>query len=227
MAIQLDDFGALALKKYVADVEAYNVEVAKSKSVESIDDFRETFAETWAGVEEINAKIEQLKSALEDLLGKRTAKIEPVLSEEYAKALEASGVDPEALDHQLKNITAGRKYLVSIYGDEVLAEAPKVEPRKGRGGSGGGGGGGRRIRGFDVYIDGVLAATTNAKGETKSTFSAAAKELGVQTTDLQRAFFENAGSTDLKSDNFPAVVEFDFNDKNIRAVKVDDSEDDE
>lgn len=224
MAIQLDDFGKLALRKYVDTVEQYNGMIAATKSVESIDDFRESFAETWEGVADINVKIEQLRSSLETLLGQRTAKIEPVLSDEYAKAQAATGVDPEAMSAKLKEVNASKKYLVSIYGDDVLEDTPKVEARR-SGGSGGGGGGGRRIRGFDVYIDGDLATTTNADGEQKSTFSAAAKELGVATTDLQRAFFDAAESTDLKSDSFPSVVDFTFNEKNIRAVKVDDSSD--
>jgi uncharacterized protein YutE (UPF0331/DUF86 family) len=222
--IALDDFGKLAVEKYVTTVEDYNRQVLASKSVDSIEDFKEQFQTSWEGVADINAKIEQLESALEDLLAKRMLKVEPVLSAEYAKALEASGVNPEALKELLKTINGTKKYLVMMYGEAVLEDTPKVEARRSAAG-GNAGTGGRRIRGFDVYIDGTLAAKENAKGEMKSTFSIAAKELGVETTELQRAFFEAAKSEDVKSDDFPQVVDFVFKDKEIRVSK-DDSDDD-
>jgi hypothetical protein len=219
----LDDFGALALQKFTDTVTAYNEQVKASKSVDSIEDFRENFIETWTGVAEENKKIEQLQSALETVLAARLLKVEPVLSAEYAKALEASGVDPEALNAQLKTINATKKYLVAMYGEAVLEDTPKVEGRRAATG-GGSGSGGRRIRGFEVYIDGKLSAIKNAKGELKSTFSCAAKELEVETVELQRAFFEAAGSEDVKGDAFPDVVTFEFKDHNIKVAKVDESD---
>lgn len=222
----LDDFGALALAKFVDTVNAYNEQVKASKSVDSIDDFRENFVLTWEGVADINEKIEKLESTLETLYGQRTAKVEPVLSAEYAKALEASGVDPEALNAQLKTINATKKYLVTMYGEAVLAETPKVEGRRASS-TGGSGTGGRRIRGFEVYIDGKLSAIKNKDGVLKSTFSCAAKELEVETVELQRAFFEAAGSEDVKGDSFPDVVEFEFKDHNIKVAKVDEDNDSE
>ena len=86
--------------------------------------------------------------------------------------------------------------------------------------------GGRRIRGFEVYIDGKLSAIKNKDGVLKSTFSCAAKELEVDTVDLQRAFFEAAGSEDVKGDSFPDVVTFEFKDHNIKVAKVDESDTD-
>jgi len=225
-AIVLDDFGKLALQKYQDMVTAYNAEVAKLKSVESLDDFRADFEKSWPGVSELNEKIEKLQSALEDLLGKRTVAIEKVIDDEYKKAVEASGVDPTALDEQLKAVNATKRYLVSVYGDGVLEDTPKVEGR-GRSGGSGSGTGGRRIRGFDVYVNGQLAGNKNKDGEIRSTFSAAAKVVGCETTELQRAFFEAAGNTDTNTESFPTVVEFDFKDAKIRAVKTDDSSEDD
>lgn len=226
MSAVLDDFGKVALQKYIDTVTEYNKAVVAAKSVSSKEEFEAQWIENDPIFAEENEKIEKLQSALESVLGARVAKAAPLLEEAYAKAVAASGVDLTALDEQLKLIRTTSKYITSIYGDDALEGAPDVE-RRAKGAGGSGHSGGRRIRGFDIYVDGKLAATKNAKGEMKSTFSVAAKELGVETTVLQRAFFEEAGSEDVRSDNFPTVVEFEFQDHTVRAVKVDDSSDDE
>lgn len=224
MTAVLDDFGKLAKQKYVDTVEAYNAQVVAAKSVSSKEEFEQSWYATDPMFAEEREKIEKLESALESVKAAMLLKGTPNLEAAYTAAVAASGVDLTALDEQLKLIRTTAKYITSIYGDEALEDTPEVERRAKSGGSTGGTTGGRRIRGFDIYIDGVLAAMKNAKGEVKSTFSVAAKELGVETTALQRAFFEAAGSEDVRADNFPTVVEFEFNDKNIRAVKVDDSD---
>jgi hypothetical protein len=229
MAQVLDDFGKLALAKYVDSVNQYNVEVEKAKSVSSIEDFRETWIETDPQFAEVNEKIEKLESMLETLKGQRTVAAEPLLTEAYKAAVESAGVNITAMDELKKLIDSTRKYIVNVYGPETLEDTPKVEGRKGSGGTSATGG--RRIRGFDVYVNGELAGAKNSKGEFKSTFTAAAKVLGVDTTDLQRAFFAEANNDDIKDSNFPTVVEFTFGEGEkaavVRAVKVDDSEDDE
>lgn len=224
--MQLDDFGKVALTRYNDLLTAYNSQVALAKSVDSKESFAETFMENAPELAEINAKIEKINSALESLLSERLIMATPLIDPAYEEAVKGAGVDPEALKQRLAEIRATSKYLITMYGDAVLADSPKVETL--RNSSSGSGTGGRRIRGVEVYIDGNLAAIKNKDGVLKSTFSAAAKELEVDTTDLQRAFFAEAGMEDVKSEEFPTIVEFDFNDKsgtshNVRVVKVDDS----
>lgn len=219
---QLDDFGKVALAKYTDTLASYNAQVKQAKSVESIDDFTETFMATAPSLAEVNAKIEKIENALEALLAERLSMATPLIGPAYEAAVKDSGVDVTALDEQLKLLRTTAKYLTAVYGDDVLEGTDKIESRKGKGG--GSGTGGRRIRGFDVYIDGKLAGQPNKDGVIKSTFSIAAKELGVETVDLQRAFFEEAGSEDVKKDDFPVSVEFDFADHTVRVVKGDESE---
>ena len=219
-AIALDEFGKVALQRYTDQVNAYNAEVVKAKSVSSKEEFEAAWLTSDPTFAEFNAKIEKLESVKSERLIAAT----PLLEAAYAEAVANAGVDPAALDEQRKVINATVKYLTSIYGEAVLANTPEIERRGRTSGGGGAPAGGRRIRGFDIYVDGTLAATKNAKGEVKSTFSVAAKQLGVETVDLQRAFFEAAGSDDVRADDFPTVVEFDFSDKSVRAVKVDDSD---
>lgn len=223
MSMVLDDFGKLALDKYIATLKEYNSAVSASKAVSSQEEFAEHFVENAPELAEFNDKIERLNQALEAVLAERLIAAQPLIAPAYEKAVSDAGVDLTVLDEQLKILRQSAKYLTTMYGEAVLEGTDKIESR-GRSG-GGGGGGGRRIRGFDIYVNGKLSATKNAKGEMKSTFSSAAKELGVQTVDLQRAFFEAAGSEDPNDDSFPTVVEFDFGDAAVRAVKVDDSSD--
>ena len=228
MAMALDNFGKTFLDNHNALVEAYNVLVGKAKSIDSKEAFAEEFMKNDPQFAEINAEIEKLESALESLLGKRLVQATPLIEPAYDEAIKGVGVDPEVLKQNLAQIRAAAKYLTTMYGDEVLKDAPKVESFRQSGGTSGG----RRIRGVEIYIDNVLSAQKNQKGEMKSTFTAAAKQLEVETTDLQRAFFAEAGMDDVKSDSFPTITEFDFPDKagethRIRVAKVDDSADED
>ncbi len=227
--IPLDDFGKLAVSRYEAAVAEYNKEVSKLKSVESIEDFTQSFAETWEGVADLNANIEKLNQALEALLAERIAKITPVVVEEYKKAVESTGVNTTALDEQLKFIRSTMKYLSGIYQAEDLESLPKPEARSKGGNTAGNSGatGGKRIRGFDVRVNGVLAQMKNAQGVMKSTFTAAAKVIGCQVSELQEAFFSAAGMEDTSNDEFPALVEFQYKDHNVRVSKVGDSSEEE
>jgi hypothetical protein len=223
--IALDDFGKIALERYSSLLSDYNSQVALAKSVDSRDSFAESFMANAPDLADINEKIERLEAALEDLLSKRLIAATPLIEPAYEAAVKGAGVDPEALKQQLATVRATAKYLTTMYGDEVLADTPKIETLRTSGG--GGSTGGRRIRGVEIYIDGVLSGTKNKDGVFKSTFSSAAKQLGVETVDLQRAFFAEAGQEDVKSESFPTIVEFGFVSEDgehvVRVVKVDDS----
>jgi hypothetical protein len=224
--IQLDDFGTIALERYNALVSEYNALVKAAKGVESKEEFEKQFMTEAPELAEFNAKIEKLESALETLMAQRLAAATPLIEPAYQAAVANSGVDIPALDAKLKDVKATKKYLEQVYGPEATEGTEKVESRGKVGGASTGSSGGRRIRGVEVYVDGKLASMENKEGKVVSNFSIAAKVVGVETVALQRAFFDAAGSEDVRSDEFPAIVDFELNDHKVRGVKLDDSADD-
>lgn len=232
MAIQIDEFGQSILDRYIDTVNAYNSQVTKAKKVPTRDEFTETFIENEPRFNDINKQIASLIEQVVTLEEQRMQNAAPLIDEAYAAELAASGIDPEALKEMRTKVNAAAKYLTSMYGDEVLADTPKVEGLRAASSGNTGTTGVRRIRGFDIYINDVLSFIVNQKGEKKSTFTSAAKDLEVEVVDLQRAFFDAAGSEDVKAPGFPASVEFKFNDGDgnphaIRVAKVGDSSDEE
>lgn len=224
MVIQFDDFGKMAYDRYVAVVEQYNEAVGKGEAVESLDKFREQFMDTAPELAEFNAQIEQLMSEVESIKIRRLLAGDPLVQPAYDKALNEVGVDPEAIKELKKKIGASSRFLISEYGDEVLNDAPKPKAMR-AGGTSTGATGTRRIRGFDVEVDGVLTGAKNKDGVFKSNFASGARVLGIETTELQRLFFEKAKSEDYKADDFPALVEFEYDGKKISITKTDESED--
>lgn len=222
--MELDDFGKLAYERYVALVDQYNAQVNKTKTVESREKFQETFMAEDPQFAEFNEKIEKLESALESVLSQRLIAATPLVETAYQNALANVGVDPEALKETKKQIAASSKFLTSMYSEDVLKDAPKPEAMRVTSGTSNAGSGGRRIRGFDWYVDGEKAQAKNSQGVLKSTATVAARVLDVAVPDLQEAFFKNAGSEDYKNESFPTVVDFEFAGKNVRVVKVDDSD---
>lgn len=221
----LDQFGQMALQRYIDIVSDYNSKVQKTKAVSSKEEFEAHFVENAPELAEINAEVERIRSALESALARRVVQATPLVEPAYEAALKDTGVDLTALDEQLKTIKVSKTYLTSNYGEDVLEGTPDIERRRTSNSGSTGTSGGRRIRGFDIYVNGVLAQSKNAKGEMRSTLSIAAKTMNVDTTALQRAFFEAAGGEDPNAEGFPTVVEFEFDGNKIRATKVGDSDD--
>lgn len=97
----------------------------------------------------------------------------------------------------------GLNFYKKMYGDDAaefftpLARLKGIQVRSG--------GSGRRIRGYEIAV-----TTTDASGNDKTmgfeNFSSAAKHIGVDTLDLQQAFFAKAGTE--KAEDLPALVEF-------------------
>lgn len=230
-AIVLDELGTLALAKYNETVETYNAQAVKVAAVDTLENFTAQFLGSAPELAEENAHIEELEQQLETWLGKRLVKATPLITPAYKQALDSTGVDMDKLNDLKKKITVTAKYLTGMFGDDVIKDSPKVETLnlKKDGNTGGtvttGTSGGRRIHGFDVYVDGQLTGVTNAEGKIKSSFTSAARVLKCETTELQRAFFEEAASEDYKDSSFPSVVEFNFKDHVVKCVKVGDSDD--
>jgi hypothetical protein len=221
--MNLDDFGKMALERYSMTVDKYNKLVNKSKTLETRDKFADQFMADAPELAEFNAEIERLDSELESVKMRRLIEATPLIEPAYQKALSEVGVDPEAVKTLRKEIAAGSKFLTVSYGDDVLEGTPKPEQMRVTG-TASGTGTSRRIRGFDIFVNGEKATLKNAEGILKSTFTAAAKVLDVPVPELQEAFIKEAGSEDYRNEAFPTIVDFDFNGKNIRVVKVDDSD---
>lgn len=143
---------------------------------------------------EIVAAREAWSQAYLDLMALVEPKVEEIIS--------SSQGSQDEIDEQIKDIDGSLKPAKTLYrkmyGDDEASLLPKEERIKGavvRSGTGV-----RRIRGFslDVTID----------GETKNfdNFASTAKYLGWDTPDLQKAFFDKAGTTEQK--NLPAEVKF-------------------
>lgn len=143
-------------------------------------------------------QIVSLREQISELILQLDSLVTPLVD---ATIAENSG-DVNAIEEQIKaldkTVKSGRTYYKSVYGDEAAEFLTKEERLKGaRLGSGAGT---RRIRGYNLTV------TIDGDDTTFENFSSAAKYIGVDTPDLQRAFMDKAGTED--ADKFPAEVKF-------------------
>lgn len=217
----LDEFGQMALSNLRATIEKYNALASRVKAATGdpqalLDNLRESYTEDEQAVkirtaiEDLDDKREKLVTALDNIL-------KPIVEQQVNAAKEGLGTAEEEANDLLKTVRAGMKYIGDLYDERHLSDLPALVGKSRAGGGGGQGGGGRRIRGFDVYINGTLAAMRNGKGVQVSNMATAAKELGVETEVLRDAFFAAAGTDDPKK--YPAKVEF--------TVSVDEKQEDD
>lgn len=225
MAQQIDDFAKLMIERVTDSITDYNSKVEASQSIDSIETFQEHFLKTAPELANFNSEIETVESHLESLLTRRLAAAMPLIQPAYDAAVKDSGIDLVALDEQLKMIRSVLKVLKDNYVEDAIKQIPEVAKKKGGSSTGTGvGTGTRRIRGFNVYIDGVIATTKHPKtGKPVSTFSAASTALDADNTELQNAFLEAAGREDWNKPGFPAMVDFEFAGKQIKVMKQGDS----
>lgn len=131
------------------------------------------------------------------------------VAKEYADKKATEGTDQEKVaaltaerDALDKKIKQSRNLLATEYpGAETLL--PEVARKSGSGTSTGTGrgSGGRKIRGFNVSVDGKLAELNG-----KSSFAAGASVLGIPTPELQAAYFAAVGTDDVEK--LPDSAEF-------------------
>lgn len=208
-AVTLDEFGQMAKDRLRSSIEQHNTLASRVKAATGdpqalLDNLRETYTEGDAG--KITAAIEDLDNKREALFAKRDEILKPIVASMVEDAKAGVGDAEQQAADLLKTIKAGQKYLSDLYGEGAIEDLPKVVGKRAAS-SGSGGTGQRRVRGFDVYIDGTLATAADAQGVKKSNLAAAAKALGVDTESLRDSFFSAAGSEDSKA--WPAKVEFD------------------
>lgn len=228
----LDDFGRMAVDRLVAQINDRNAQVDRLNSVggdrvSRLDALRAEVAEGKgdANVVAVQRQIDTLQEKIDNLKEDRDKALNAQIDAEIA----SSDVDPEALKEAVKvadsSIASGLRYAVGLYGEDVKLLLPDQKPLKGSRRSGGGTGGGsgkRRLRGFDVYVDGVKATTPDKDGNQKSSFSAAAKVIGLDSVDpLSAAYRERNGDDPEK---FPAEDTFSFQNGDkafeVRAVRA-------
>lgn len=204
----LDEFGQSLKERLVASIEERNTVVARLKAAEGDEStLLETLRETSDNpdVVKINAAIEDLDNKREALFQRRDEILRPIVEQTLSGTSETVEADTAKADAADKAIRSGMNYLKETYGEDAVSDLPDLISRKNRSKSGGGEGG-KRIRGFDIWVNGKLATSRDAQGVERSNFSAAAKAVGVDTRILQDAFWEAQGTQDSKQ--FKDRVEF-------------------
>ena len=226
-AVILDDFGQQAYDKVKSLIEKRNekagtIAAASGDAQALLESLRVTSNDP--NVVTINAKLEELNGQVLALEAKRDEILKPQV--EKIKTDAASHVEPltAEVDEMDKQIKAATNYLKSMYGAEATASLPTLASRKGR--ETGGSNGGRRVKGYDVYVDGTIATLRDAKGVDRSNLAAAAKVIGVDTKAIQEGFFTAQGTTDSKSykDEVEFVVTHDGKDFTVRCVRGKDED---
>lgn len=146
-------------------------------------------------------EIVELRDKISELIMELDKHVKPIVDEAINSASGDVNEIEEKIKETDKTLKAGLAYYKNVYGEEAASFFPKQERLKGtqlRSGSGG-----RRIRGFDLTV------TIDGEDRTFENFSTAAKHIGVDTAELQRAFFEKAGTEDASK--LPESVKFVIN----------------
>lgn len=210
----LDEFGQEFVNRTVAEINKYNGLVATRKTYSTdaneitIGLYDSLKAGTLPDGLTIDPKVMDQYNKAQEIVEKALSyfmtQAETAAKEKVAQSVNAEEV--AALDTELdtvsKKIKRARDMLALEYpGAETVL--PDVARLKGSSGGGTGkGSGGRKLRGFTVTVDGNVALLSNADGKKVSSFSAGAKQLGIPTADLQRAYMTAAGTED--AEKFPA-----------------------
>lgn len=195
----VDEFGLALKERLLGTINERNEIVARLKGAEGdeatlLDNLRENST---------NPEVQKYTKAIEELDNKREAlwnKRDELLKPEIEAAQSGTNVEEETakVDALDKQVRSALTYLKETYGENSVTDLPALLGRKNRSKGSGSGEGGKRIRGFDIWVDGKLATSRDANGVERSNFSAAAKAVGVDTKTLQEAFWKEQGTQDAK-----------------------------
>lgn len=192
----LSGFEKTAFDSVTSDTNEYNALFGQIESVSGdpqalLENLRET-SKTPAVVAS-RKKIAELTEALFAEEQKRDA----VLKTEVDKIREDAAGKVEELTNEMEAIderaSAGRNYLKKLRPDVVHLLPTKAHAKRAGGGKGSGG---RRIRGYNVVVNGKQYANV----------SEAAKDLSVDAKVLQTPFFDKVGDTRPDSVQVNAVI---------------------
>jgi len=138
-------------------------------------------------------------------LSKWVLELDRLVKPKVEEALANRGEDTSKLEEDIKKmdirLKPGIKYYKEMYGDDAAEFFTKQSRLQGMHLRSAGSG--RRIRGFNI------TATVDGVDKTFENFSSAAKYIGVDTPDLQQAFFNKAQTED--ADKLPDEVNFTVN----------------
>ena len=143
-------------------------------------------------------EIVRLREQISELIMQLDALVNPLVDQAIAESSGDINAIEEGIKELDKTLKPGLSYFKNVYGDEAYSFFSKQDRLKGlqlRSGSGG-----RRIRGYSLTV------TVDGEDRTFENFSTAAKYIGVDTVDLQRAFFDKAGTEDAAK--LPSEVKF-------------------
>lgn len=198
---KLDEFAQLAKQKLHASIDERNAFVATLKASQGDKaGLIETLAvnppsdneEAVAACDEVT----RLDIALNEAIKTRNALLEPIADEMLAAGKEQVDELTTKVGELDKTIKAGLKYFEDLYGPEVLTDLPERVTLRGGSKAATGGEGGRRVRGFNVWVDGELATQRDAKGKDRSNLAAGAKKMGISPSDMRDAFWQAQGTQD-------------------------------
>lgn len=220
MTVQVDEFGKTIVEKLTADITERNslvklVLAAQGDKQAMLETLRENPPADHA---KLAAAMEAAYSQYEKLSAQLNEKLAPVVDERMVAGAANSEADAAKLDAIDKVVKSGLTYLKNSYGDEIVNDLPEVLNRKNRSSGDGEGNGGRRIRGFDVSVDGKLVTIKDGKNVERSNLAAAAKATGVDTATIQTKFFEAQETKDVA--DFKERVEFTVNGKDDTTFTV-------
>lgn len=213
--VVLDEFGMMAKTRLTDQIRQRN-EVATTLAAASKDrnavlvDLRETSQDD--KVVKIRTKIEELTNRLANLEAQRDEILNPLVDEAIASAKGNVDELTTKVDAFDKTIKAGVQYLRDLYGEGATNDLPALVGKRKATGATSGGETQRRIRGFDFYVTGADGNETLATGpggtpdEKKSNLAAAAKVVGIDTSDVREQFWAAAGTKD--SSQYPDEVRF-------------------
>lgn len=155
-------------------------------------------------IAKLNERYEQLDLELAKVKRARQELAEKLADDKIANSkgnIDALTTQTDALDAAIKPALNMLKSLLDETAFKVVhAGLPELVGRKGRATPGKqGGGDNKRIRGFEFRVDGKVCTAKDSKGVERSNASAAAREAGVSTDVMQKAYWDAQGSTDPKA----------------------------
>ena len=207
----VDEFGAIAYSKAVADRIELNRLSAEIKSIGGTENDivehlkQQDNVDNGGPIDTASSNVTKLDKALDVEIQKWESLLKAKAQEQLSSG--ASVIQPllDQVEVVGKRVKSATNYLTDLYGEDVVNTLPEL--KKGRKASSGGGAGGARIRGFDYFVDGKLAALKTSQNTLgASSTSAVAKLIGVDTKVAQEAFWQAQGTQDPKA--FKDVVEY-------------------
>lgn len=203
---KLDEFASLAKERLRSSIEERNSLISTLKASQGdraslIESLRNQPLDGPLG--KIQAAREKAYADFERLTNELNAQLEPMADEMLA----SGKANVEELTTKIgeldKMIVAGIKYFSDLYGSDVVADLPERTSLRGTRKSGETA---RRVRGFNFWVDGVLATSKDNKGQEVSNLAAAAKLCNVEAKDMREAFWQAQGTQD--SAQYKDTVQF-------------------